>query len=433
MTKQIPQGYKQTKLGMIPEDWDVSELGNVANIYDGTHMTPTYTSEGVPFYSVETITNDEWNITKFISEEVFEQESKRVKIEHGDILMTRIGDIGTPKFINWHAKASFYVSLALIKNKSKMSFKYLTQYIQSHNFQNELHKRTIHVAFPKKINLGEINHCNIIKPPLKEQEKIAEILSTWDDAIAKQEQFIEQKQVFKKGIMQQILSQKPRFKDDNGNNFPAWQTKKLGEVLFFIRNNSFSRSQLNLNSGVAQNIHYGDIHTKFNNYIDVANAIIPYINEDVDIESIQNHEYCQDGDLIIADASEDYKDVGKSVEIKNIGTKRILSGLHTILARNKISFALGFKAYLIQSTQIRSQIKKIANGISVLGISKTNLANILLEYPCLEEQTKIADFLTSIDDEITKQTEVLDQLKLQKQSLMQKLLTGQVRVINKGN
>ena len=82
----------------------------------------------------------------------------------------------------------------------------------------------------------------------------------------------------------------------------------------------------------------------------------------------------------------------------------------------------------MQSRSMRSQIEKIANGISVLGISKTNLANILLDYPCLEEQTKIADFITNIDDEIAKQTSILDQLKLQKQSLMQKLLTGQVRV-----
>ena len=398
MTKQIPHGYKQTKLGMIPEDWDVSELGNVANIYDGTHMTPTYTSEGVPFYSVETITNDEWNITKFISEEVFEQESKRVKIEYGDILMTRIGDIGTPKFINWHAKASFYVSLALIKNKNKMSFKYLTQYIQSHNFQNELHKRTIHVAFPKKINLGEINHCNIIKPPLKEQEKIAEILSTWDDVITKQEQLIGEKQVFKKGIMQQVFSQKLRFKDDNGNDYPAWQSKKL--------------------SGIT-NITIGEfvIKTKQN-----PNGLYPVFNGGVCCTGFYD-EFNNEGNKIIISAR------GANAGYVNFEKRKYWAGnsCYSVDIIDKKLYNINYFHYYIKFNQNKFVDNQQAANIP--SVSKKDVQNFRIMLPNFAEQTKIADFLTSVDDEITKQTEVLDQLKLQKQSLMQKLLTGQVRVL----
>ena len=409
MTKQIPNGYKQTKVEIIPEDWAVIELGNIANIYDGTHMTPTYTSEGVPFYSVETITNDEWNVTKFISEEVFEEESKRVKIEHGDILMTRIGDIGTPKFINWHAKASFYVSLALIKNKSKMSFKYLTQYIQSHNFQNELHKRTIHVAFPKKINLGEINHCNIIKPPLKEQEKIADILSTWDDAIAKQEQFIEQKHVFKKGIMQQIFNQSLRFIEFKEN----WKTVNVGSFMIernkqIPKNDKYPLMAFAAYKGVTEK---GDRYDR------------EFLVTDEETKKYKQTEY---GDFIYSSNNLETGSIG----LNKYGSATI-SPVYSIFQIKKSSDYIFISNLLITKKFINSMVR-YRQGVMYgqWRIHASDFLKIKVSIPCLEEQTKIANFLTIIDDELTKQTEFLDQLKLQKQSLMQKLLTGQVRAFN---
>ena len=75
--------------------WEFKRLGDVAEIYDGTHQTPKYVKSGIPFYSVEQVTSNDFNNTKFISEDVYMIESKRIVIEKGDILMTRIGDIGT--------------------------------------------------------------------------------------------------------------------------------------------------------------------------------------------------------------------------------------------------------------------------------------------------------------------------------------------------
>ncbi len=101
------------------EIWEENALGNLTCIYDGTHLTPNYVDTGVPFYSVEHVTADDFTKTKFISKEVFERENKRVSLEKGDILMTKIGDIGTAKYIGWNVAASFYVSLALIKRSEK--------------------------------------------------------------------------------------------------------------------------------------------------------------------------------------------------------------------------------------------------------------------------------------------------------------------------
>ncbi|MFV5695430.1 restriction endonuclease subunit S [Flavobacterium sp. LB3P122] len=186
-------------------DWEEKKLGDVAKYYDGTHQTPNYVETGIPFYSVEHVTADQFTKSKYISKEVFEKENKRVKLEKGDILMTRIGDIGTSRLIDWDIKASFYVSLALIKQNEKYNSTFLNQYISSVYFQKELWANTIHVAFPKKINLGEIGKCKIKFPSLPEQQKIANFLSSIDTKIESTRQQLNQTQSFKKGLLQQLF------------------------------------------------------------------------------------------------------------------------------------------------------------------------------------------------------------------------------------
>lgn len=186
-------------------DWEEKKLGGITNYYDGTHQTPKYVKEGVPFYSVEHVTANQFESTKFISEEVFEKENKRVKLEKGDILMTRIGSIGKAKYIDWDVRASFYVSLALIKNNPSFSGKYLSQYINATPFQRELWKRIIHVAFPQKINLGELGKCIVKLPVIEEQTKIANFLSAIDKKIELVSTQIENTQQFKKGLLQQMF------------------------------------------------------------------------------------------------------------------------------------------------------------------------------------------------------------------------------------
>jgi type I restriction enzyme S subunit len=186
-------------------DWEEKKLGEVLKYYDGTHQTPNYVEEGIPFYSVEHLTANQFSKSKYISEEVFEKENKRVKLEKGDILMTRIGDIGTSRLIDWDVNASFYVSLALLKSNTKFNSSFLNQYISSINFQKELWAKTIHVAFPKKINLGEIGNCKVHFPSLSEQQKIANFLSSVDTKIESTYHQITQMQTFKKGLLQQLF------------------------------------------------------------------------------------------------------------------------------------------------------------------------------------------------------------------------------------
>ena len=187
------------------EEWKKTEIKNISKIFDGTHQTPNYVTAGVPFYSVEHVTANNFKNTKYIAEDVYLAELKRVQLEKGDILLTRIGDIGTCKLIDWDVRASFYVSLALIKVNKQHSSSFVNQYIKSNLFQKELHERTIHVAFPKKINLGEIGLCLIQLPCLEEQTKIANFLSAIDQKINVVSGQIEQAKLWKKGLLQQMF------------------------------------------------------------------------------------------------------------------------------------------------------------------------------------------------------------------------------------
>ncbi len=128
--------------------WEQCELGEITDIFDGTHQTPKYTESGVKFVSVENIANLETK--KFISNEAYEKEYSKKQAKKGDILMTRIGDIGTARVVETTEPLAYYVTLALLKPKGADS-DFLAWLIASPEVQRDIWKRTLHIAFPKKI------------------------------------------------------------------------------------------------------------------------------------------------------------------------------------------------------------------------------------------------------------------------------------------
>ncbi|MCZ6404801.1 restriction endonuclease subunit S, partial [Vibrio parahaemolyticus] len=133
-----------------------------------------------------------------------------------------------------------------------------------------------------------------------------------------------------------------------------WQKKPFNKIYTLKTTNSLSRDKLNYDDGLVKNIHYGDIHTKFSTLFDITKEYVPFINTEISLDKVKEESYCQEGDMIFADASEDIDDVGKSIELVNLNGERLLSGLHTILARpKKNDLVKGFGGYLFKSEVMR--------------------------------------------------------------------------------
>lgn len=215
--KSIMQGEMQelltgkTRLDGFSDEWICIRLGELCEIKDGTHQTPKYVDAGIPFYSVESISQNEFKSTKFISEEEHIRLTKSFRIEKGDILMTRIGSIGKCKYINWDVNASFYVSLALLKVKKEYSAEFICHYSETEYFKQEIEINSLQAAIPKKINLGQISNVAILIPPtIEEQTAIAQILSDMDTEIEKLNQKLNKYKQIKQGMMQELLTGKRR-------------------------------------------------------------------------------------------------------------------------------------------------------------------------------------------------------------------------------
>jgi type I restriction enzyme, S subunit len=291
-------------------------------------------------------------------------------------------------------------------------------------------------TFPN-INSKNIKNLRIPLPPLPEQKKIADILSTWDRAIETLEQLIAKKDELKKGLMQQLLTPsksgqapKKRFPGFEGK----WKKIKAGKLFDFLRSISVSRKDLEESSSEESvlNLHYGDLHVKYNSRtmldVGMSNDIPSIVNG---YTYPTNIDYAKDGDVIIVDASEDYEGVGECVELKNVGEKKLTAGLHTFLLRDKMDLTVeGFRSLIFEQPSVKKQLKRIVTGSNVFGLSKTNLAKVEVDLPLKEEQEKIVNTLQGIESEIGSLIVMRDYFEFQKKGLMQQLLTGKKRVKN---
>lgn len=181
--------------------WKEQKISDVADVFDGTHQTPNYTSSGIMFLSVENIKT--LKSKKYISKDAFESEFK-FRPEKGDVLMTRIGDIGTANVLRNEEPVAYYVSLALFK-PTKIESDFLAISIATPFVQDGLWKRTLHIAFPKKINKNEIANVEINIPCLEEQAKIGAFFKQLDDSITLHQRKLDHLQERKKALLQQMF------------------------------------------------------------------------------------------------------------------------------------------------------------------------------------------------------------------------------------
>lgn len=202
---------RKWRLAPYSDTWRESSLREVCReIVDGTHFTPSYVDSGVPFYSVENVTANDFVNTKFISPEEHQLLIRRCKPEKGDILLTRIGAIGDTKLIDWDVDASIYVSLALLKCGDLVDPRFLYAYTKGRQFRKDIEDRSLLNASPKKINMGDIGKVPIPIPARDEQIAIADILEGMDNEIIALEEKLAKAKKIKQGMTQDLLTGRAR-------------------------------------------------------------------------------------------------------------------------------------------------------------------------------------------------------------------------------
>ena len=174
----------------------------------------------------------------------------------------------------------------------------------------------------------------------------------------------------------------------------------MGEVLISLQNNTLSRADLSYETGIAKNVHYGDVLIKFGDVLDLSREQLPMIKDEKILDKYKAS-FLQNGDVIIADTAEDTT-VGKCSEIAGLSDEVVLSGLHTIPYRPVEKFATGYLGYYLNSSAYHNQLIPLMQGIKVTSISKSAMQDTDIVYPkSKEEQAMIGSYFQSLDHLIT--------------------------------
>lgn len=311
--------------------------------------------------------------------------------------------------------------LLWLKNNKKFDGYFLYSFFFSEPFKKYIksitHIGTIAHYTIEQAKATPINICEI-----KEQVTISNFLKKIDNLIYQHQQKHDKLSNIKKAMLEKMFPKQGetvpeiRFKGFS----QEWEKKPFEACFIYVPNNTLSRADLNYKSGLAKNIHYGDVLIKFGEILDAHHEHLPFINND-DVVNKLNNAALRDGDIIIADAAEDYT-VGKCTELFNIGEQLILSGLHTIAVRPKLSFASKYLGYYLNSPSYHDQLLPLMQGTKVLSISKAAIQNTNITFPkSLKEQAAIGNYFQKLDALINQHQQQITKLNNIKQACLSKM------------
>ena len=414
----VKSEYKQTEIGMIPEDWDIKNAESFGEIITGS--TPS--TENSSFWNgdIPWITPSDIKETRDIAK------SDRMITKQGlsatrelppfTLLVTCIASIGKNAVLTQKGSCNQQINAIIPSNEYSVNYLY---YLMETNKEYLLANSGITAT--RIVSKNDFAKLMFAVPATKrEQECIAEALSDVDSIISMLEKLVAKQKFIKRGAMQELLTGKKRLPGFSG----TWKNYVFSELFDFVPNNAFTRAQMS-DSGKVKNIHYGDILTKYGAYVDGSNDSIPYISKKVDLSRFADRCYLQSGDIIIADTAED-ETVGKALEVINVNCP-ILAGQHTLMCRPKIKFADKFLGYYLNAACYHDQLLPYIVGTKVSSVSKASVAQTKLVVPEYEEQQAIAEILSNMDAEIEALEQKLEKYRQVKQGMMQQLLTGKIR------
>ena len=416
----IPAGYKDSAVGIIPQEWEVKALGEAYKLQGGyAFKSELFADIGIPIVRISNLPMDS-NIVD-ITDCVYYPNTESIKeqfiIKQGMLLIAMSGAT-TGKTAVYNNQNSSYlnqrVGMFCSKNDD-ITYNYLLQLVQSPLYSNALKPLLIAGAQPN-IAPSDVENMKFPVPPMEEQRKIAEILGVWDEAIEKQSRLIERLKVRKRALMQCLLTGRTRL---SGFTTP-WQKIKLGEI-GKTYNGLTGKSKEDFEDGNA----------KFIPYINV------FLNEKVNIDKLgvvsvdesEKQNKVQYGDIFFTVSSETPDEVGMaSVLLEYIDDTYLNSFCFGYRLNDFETLNPIFASYILRGDRFRNFMMVLAQGSTRFNISKNEVMKLRIELPSLPEQKAIAEVLTTADDEIATHRKRLDALRLQKRGLMQQLLTGKTRV-----
>ena len=419
--EEVPEGYKKTKHGVLPNEWTVLRVGEcLQRVEMPVKIQPNqlYTqigirSHGKGLFYKEPVTGAALGNKSvfwiepncFIVNIVFAWEQAI-----GKTTQAEVGMIASHRFPMYRP----------IDNK--VDINYLIAFFLTKRGTDVLEGASPGGAGRNK-TLGQdrFSKSMVVLPPIEEQQKIAAILTTQDRVIELKEKRLAEKQQQKKYLMQQLLTGKKRLPGFSGQ----WEIKGFNQVFTFGATNTFSRECMCEDSTGVKNIHYGDILVRYGEVLKLSEQEIPSLLSDIGAKITT---FVDDGDVVIADTAEDLT-AGKVVEVQETHGKKVAAGLHTMLCKPiKGCFAPGWLGYYMNSETYHKQLVPYIAGVKVMSISKGNIVKTHILVPPIEEQTAIVKVFSTTDHEIDLLQRDIEQEKQKKKALMQLLLTGIVRV-----
>ena len=428
----VRPGYKQTEVGVIPEEWEVKTVGDLKPfVTSGSRgWAAFYSDRGSLFVRITNMSRDsiylELENSKFVKLPAESSEGIRTQLREHDVLISITADIGIVSYVDSYVPSPAYINqhIALVRFDQERTCGKFVSYSLASERPQRLFRASMDTGAKAGMSLPTVQKLEVALPPLPEQRAIAEALSDADALLDGLDRLIAKKRDLKQAAMQQLLTGQTRLPGFHGE----WVEKTFGALFSFSGGYSASRDQLSSEGHCY--LHYGDIHGSKKTCIDTDADFQDIPKLDIPLNRISPGSLLNDGDVVFVDASEDDAGTSKHVVVVNKNKKPFVSGLHTIVAKSKTDeLAHEYRRYCFQTKDIRDQFLFYSVGTKVSGISKSNIPKLTLSFPSVPEQTAIAEVLTDMDAELAALEQGREKTRLLKQGMMQELLTGRTRLI----
>lgn len=400
------------------DEWQSEKLGKVIDISSASRVFKEQWQEsGVPFFrtsDVVSIFKNTTNEKAFISNELYEELAKKSgKIQKDDLLITGGGSIGIPYLVRDNKPLYFKdADLLWLKSSGKINGSYLYNFFVSPKFREYL-KSISHTGTISHFTIEQAKTTPIVLPSMLEQTKIAEFLSAVDDKISQLSRQLELLNQYKKGVMQKIFSQEIRFKNDNGEDFGEWKNLKLYEL---------GDTYNGLTGKTKEDFGVGEAYITYKQIFDSRLINLKKVDF-VTINSNDNQNLVLKGDIFFTTSSETPDEVAFcSTVLDDFDYPLYLNSFcFGYRPKEQLKFNSEFASFYFRSGNFRNKILHLAQGSTRFNISKTAFMQTEITLPSIQEQEKIAEFLTAIDERIDHTTAQLTHTKQWKKGLLQQM------------